>query len=67
MIENDDVEVVVVEVGGWFVGFGYVICKQLWYYVQFSEYVFIGFLYVDFEFCGQGINKQVLDYLFDWV
>lgn len=66
MIESDDAEVAVAEVGGRLVGSGYVIRKQSRHYVQPSEHAFIGFLYVDPEFRGQGINKQVLDHLFDW-
>lgn len=66
MIEDDDAEVAVAETDGRLVGSGYVKRTRSRHYVEPSHHAFIGFLYVDPDYRGRGINKLVLDHLFAW-
>ena len=66
LIASPDAEVAVAEIDGQLVGSGYAKKKRSRHYVSPDYHAFIGFLYVDPDFRGRGINKQVLDHLFDW-
>lgn len=66
LITSPDAEVAVAEIGGQLVGSGYAKRKRSRHYVSPDEHAFIGFLYVEPAFRGRGINKLVLDHLFDW-
>lgn len=66
LISDDDAEVAVAELNGELIGSGYARRKASRHYLSPSEHAFIGFLYVDPEHRGQGVNKRVLDHLFDW-
>lgn len=66
LIIDDDAEVAVAELNGELIGSGYARRKASRHYLNPSEHAFIGFLYVDPAHRGQGVNKQVLDHLFDW-
>nr|WP_070961645.1 GNAT family N-acetyltransferase [Hyphomonas sp. Mor2] len=66
LITSVDAEVAAAEINGRLVGSGYAKRKDSRHYLSPSEHAFIGFLYVDPEFRGRGINKRVLDHLFTW-
>ncbi len=66
LIASSDAEVAVAELDGELVGSGYAKKKRSRHYVSPDDHAFIGFLYVDPEFRGRGINKLVLEHLFDW-
>lgn len=66
LIEDSAAEVAVAELDGTLIGSGYVRRKPSRHYLTPSEHAFIGFLYVDPQYRGQGVNKLVLDHLFAW-
>ncbi|MEM7328450.1 MAG: GNAT family N-acetyltransferase [Pseudomonadota bacterium] len=66
MIESEDAEVAVAELNGQLIGSGYAMKKSSRHYVNPSHHAYIGFLYVDPVHRGQGVNKRVLDHLFEW-
>lgn len=66
LIESPDAEVAVAELDGKLIGSGYVKRRPSRHYTSPDFHAFIGFLYVDPEHRGKGINKLVLDYLFEW-
>jgi len=66
MMLSPDSEVAVAEVDGVCIASGYVTKKQSLDYVMHEYHAFIGFLYVDPNYRGKGINKQILNHLFDW-
>lgn len=66
MISSSDAEVAVAERNGALIGSGYAQKRASRPYVSPAFHAYIGFLYVVPEARGQGINKQVLDHLFDW-
>jgi ribosomal protein S18 acetylase RimI-like enzyme len=66
LISDKDAEVAVAELDGQLIGSGYARRKASRHYLTPSEHAFIGFLYVDPEHRGKGVNKRVLDHLFAW-
>ena len=66
LIEDPDAEVAVAETENQLIGSGYVRRKASRHYLTPEEHAFIGFLYVDPAFRGRGVNKRVLEHLFDW-
>lgn len=66
LISDTDAEVVVAEIDGVLVGSGYGKKKRSRAYVQPDYHAFIGFLYVDPNYRGRGVNRLVLDALFHW-
>jgi len=66
LIEDPSAEVAVAELDGHLIGSGYARRKASRHYLTPSEHAFIGFLYVDPQHRGKGVNKLVLDHLFAW-
>lgn len=66
MIDDPNAEVAVAVLNGHPIGSGYAIKKPSRHYVSPDFHAYIGFLYVDPAHRGKGINKLVLDHLFDW-
>jgi len=66
MMLSENSEVAVAEIDGICVGSGYVTKKQSLDYVTHDYHAFIGFLYVELSHRGKGINRLVLNHLFDW-
>lgn len=66
LITSPESEVLVAVADGVPVGAGYAKIKKGEPYHRFSEYAYLGFMYVEPSFRGQGINKMILDHLIDW-
>lgn len=66
LIEASDAEVAVAECDGRLVGSGYAKKKRSRHYLSPDYHAFIGFLFVDPDYRGRGINRLVLDHLFAW-
>lgn len=66
MIDADDAEVMVVEVDGEIAASGYAKEKASRHYTLPDTHAFLGFMFVSPEHRGQGLNKILLDALFDW-
>ena len=66
LIAADDAEVAVAVADGQLIGSGYALKKPSRHYVSPAFHAYIGFLYVEPEFRGQGVNQRVLDHLFAW-
>ena len=66
MIDDPDAEVAVAVSGERLIGSGYAIRKASRHYLTPPFHAFIGFLYVEPDFRGQGVNQRVLDHLFEW-
>ena len=66
MIGAPDAEVAVAVIDGELVGSGYAQKKRSRHYLDPDYHAFIGFLYVEPEHRGKGINQRVLDHLFAW-
>jgi len=65
-IKGPDAEVVVAEINGIVVGGGSAVIKEGKPYNKFSQYAFLGFMYVEPAYRGQGVNKLVIEKLVAW-
>lgn len=66
MIRSDRAEVAVAEIAGACVASGYVTAKRSLDYVTHDYHAYIGFLFVDSNYRGKGVNKLLLNHLFEW-
>lgn len=66
MISDPNAEVAVAVSDGRLIGSGYAIKKASRHYLNPPFHAFIGFLYVEPDFRGRGVNQRVLDHLFAW-
>lgn len=66
MITAPNAEVAVAVSEGRLIGSGYAIKKASRHYLNPPFHAFIGFLYVEPDFRGRGVNQRVLDHLFAW-
>ncbi|MGJ8737754.1 GNAT family N-acetyltransferase [Zobellia laminariae] len=66
LIKSDDAEVVVIEHEGQLVASGYAQIKKGKPYLDHELYSYLGFMYTDASFRGQGLNKKVVEALKDW-
>ena len=65
-ITSNDVKVAVALVGNTLVGSGYALRKKARPYLDHDDYAYLGFMYVEPEFRGKGINQLIIQYLKDW-
>lgn len=66
LIKAKKTEVLVAVVDKEIVGSGYVKILPAKEYQKYSEYAYLGFMYVKPAFRGQGINQKILQGLIDW-
>ena len=66
MFASGDAEVAVAEIDGELIASGHVRKKRSLDYVCSEYHAFVGFLYVAPDYRGKGVNKQILDHLFEW-
>lgn len=66
MIASDHVEIVVAEWNGKVIGSGYARIEEAKPNFLHLHYAYLGFMYVDPEYRGMGINKKVMDHLISW-
>ena len=66
LIKADDAEVLVAVVGDEIVGSGYAKIVQGKPYQKFTEYAYLGFMYVQPAFRGHAINQKIVDKLIEW-
>ena len=65
-IRDPDAEVVVAECDGVLVGGGSAIIKKGDSYNIFDRYAFLGFMFVEPDYRGKGINRLIIDKLVEW-
>ncbi len=66
LIRSDKAEVLVAVVNGEAVGSGYAKILTAKPYKKFSEYAYLGYMYVKPEFRGLGVNQKILQSLVNW-
>lgn len=66
LIRSDSAAVLVAVVNQEIVGSGYAKIRAAEPFQKFTEYAYLGFMYVKPSFRGQGINQQIVTALIDW-
>ncbi len=66
IINSEEFELVVAEIDKEIVGCGYARRVEARECFQFDEFSYLGFMFTKSEHRGKGINKAVMEYLYDW-
>lgn len=66
MINAIDVELVVAELNDEIIASGYARIEHAKPFLQHARHAYLGFMYVDPRHRGKGINKMILNALFEW-
>lgn len=66
MIDDPMAHVVVAEVGEKIVASGYAIPKRARHYLDHEFYAYLGFMYTDWDYRGEGINAKIIEELKQW-
>jgi ribosomal protein S18 acetylase RimI-like enzyme len=66
MILDPNTEVAVAEIKNKIVGSGYARIEEAKPYLKHKLYAYLGFMYINTEHRGLGINAKVINYLKDW-
>ncbi|SEB39011.1 L-amino acid N-acyltransferase YncA [Tenacibaculum sp. MAR_2009_124] len=67
MIEVDDVEVLVAEENEELIASGYARIMVSQPYFKFDKLAYLGFMYTRPTHRGKGVNKQIIESLFQWI
>lgn len=65
-IDDPEAEVIVAEVNGNVIGGGSAIIKDGKPYNIFNQYSFLGFMFVEPAYRGQGVNRLIIEKLIEW-
>ncbi len=66
MVQDPKAHVIVAEVDGKIVASGYAVPKKARHYLNHEFYAYLGFMYTDEDFRGQGINAMIVEELKNW-
>jgi GNAT superfamily N-acetyltransferase len=66
LISELNVELVIAEINGVIAGCGYARIKQARDCFQFDQFSYLGFMFTKEEYRGKGVNKMIMNYLYDW-
>jgi len=65
-IQREDAHVLVALIDGEIVGSGYALIKNSKPYIKYEQHAYLGFMYVEPKFRGQGIIGKIIDQLIEW-
>lgn len=66
LIVDDGAEVLVAELDNQLIASGYAKIKPSKAYLKHSYFSYLGFMYVDPEYRGKGLNKRIIEALMEW-
>ena len=66
MISAPEIELVVAEQDGQLIGSGYARIDRSRHYLKFTHHAYLGFMYVEPEHRGKGVNKLIIETLAEW-
>jgi ribosomal protein S18 acetylase RimI-like enzyme len=66
MINATNIELVVAKYNGKIVGAGYARLENSKNYLQHSRHAYLGFMYVDPDYRGKGVNQKIIEALKTW-
>jgi ribosomal protein S18 acetylase RimI-like enzyme len=66
MLSAAHIHLVVAEKNGRLIGSGYARIEEAKHYLDHPKHAYLGFMYVEPEYRGQGINNKIIDALMQW-
>lgn len=66
MIKASHIELVVAELNGKIVGSGYARLEEAKPYLRHARHAYLGFMYVDPNYRGRGVNQKIIEALRTW-
>ncbi|MFY0604996.1 MAG: GNAT family N-acetyltransferase [Flavobacteriaceae bacterium] len=66
LINEPSIELVIAEVDGKIAGCGYARIIKGRDCFQFNQFSYLGFMFTEEKYRGKGVNKVIIDYLYDW-
>ncbi|MFH6604724.1 GNAT family N-acetyltransferase [Maribacter algicola] len=66
LISNEEAMVLIAEAGGRPIGCGIGMEKEARHYLDHKTYAYLGLMYVDPQFRGQGVNAIIIERLKNW-
>ncbi len=66
MIKRKHTEVIVATIDNQLIGSGYADIRKAKHYLDHETYAYLGFMFVNKDFRGQGVNKLIIDKLKEW-
>lgn len=66
LIKEPSIQLSIAEVDGVIAGCGYAKIIEARDCFQFNQYAYLGFMFTKEEFRGIGVNKKIIDNLYDW-
>jgi ribosomal protein S18 acetylase RimI-like enzyme len=66
MITTPYIELVVAELVNKIIGSGYARLENSKHYLQHSKHAYLGFMYVDPNYRGKGVNQKIIEALKNW-
>ena len=66
MITAPHIELVVAELENKIIGSGYARLENSKHYLQHSKHAYLGFMYVDPNYRGKGVNQKIIEALKNW-
>ena len=66
MITAPEIEIVVAELDGTPIGSGYARIEKSRHYLKHTHHAYLGFMYVEPEHRGKGVNQQIITALKQW-
>ena len=66
MIKASHIELVVAELNGKIVGSGYARLEEAKPYLRHARHAYLGFMYVDPDYLGRGVNQKIIEALRTW-
>jgi ribosomal protein S18 acetylase RimI-like enzyme len=66
MIVAPHIELVVAEFDNKIIGSGYARLENSKHYLQHSKHAYLGFMYVDPNYRGKGVNQKIIEALKNW-
>ncbi|WP_041734731.1 GNAT family N-acetyltransferase [Dyadobacter fermentans] len=66
LVSAPHIEIVVAETDGRLVGSGYARIEQARHYLKHQQHAYLGFMYVEPEYRGRGVNRKIIEALRQW-
>ena len=66
MIKASHIELVVAELNGKILGSGYARLEEAKPYLRHARHAYLGFMYVDPDYRGRGVNQKIIEALRTW-